>query len=54
MVMARVVDRASATSRAAPRAEFALPLRSRVPTITGALIGVVRVAISALSPLTLV
>jgi len=40
---------ASATRRAAPRAELAEPLRSRVATITGAAPGA---ASSALRPLT--
>ncbi len=48
----RVVLIASATSRAAPRAEFADPLRNRVATITGADDGVDTVASSALRPLT--
>jgi len=48
----RAVVIASATSRAAPRAEFAEPFRSRVATITGAEDGVETVASSAFSPLT--
>ena len=36
----RAVTRVSAISRAAPRAEFADPLRSRVPAMTGAVNGV--------------
>ena len=43
---------ASVTRRAAPRAEFADPFRSRVATITGAMTGVEMVARSALRPLT--
>jgi len=43
---------ASATSRAAPRAEFAEPFRSRVATITGADDALETVASSALRPLT--
>jgi len=46
------VTSASATSRAAPRAEFAPPLRNRVATITGAASGVLTVAISAFRPFT--
>ena len=49
---ARVVLIASATSRAAPRAEFADPLRSRVATITGAADALETVASSAFNPLT--
>lgn len=48
----RAVTIASATSRAAPRAEFVAPRRSRVPTITGAAVGELTVAISAFSPFT--
>jgi len=44
-----VVARASATSRAAPRAE---PFRSRVAAITGADSGVDTVAITAFNPFT--
>lgn len=40
------------TSRAAPRALLTEPLRSRVAVITGALSGVLAVAISALRPFT--
>jgi hypothetical protein len=43
---------ASATRRAAPRAEFADPLRSRVATITGAEDGVETMASSAFRPST--
>ena len=43
---------ASATSRAAPFAEFVDPFRSRAAAITGAADGVETVAISALSPFT--
>jgi hypothetical protein len=46
------VLRASATSRAAPWAEFVEPSRSRVATITGALLGVDSAASSAFRPLT--
>ena len=49
---ARLVFTASATRRAAPRAEFADPLRSRVATITGAESGVDTVASNALRPFT--
>jgi hypothetical protein len=41
---------ALATSRAAPRAEFADLFRSRVATITGVLVAVETVARSALRP----
>jgi hypothetical protein len=47
-----VVVIASATNRAAPRAEFADPLRNLVATITGADDGLDTVASSALRPLT--
>jgi len=47
---ARAVRTASATSRAAPRALFAEPLRSRVPTFSGAANGLDTVAISAFHP----
>jgi hypothetical protein len=40
------VVNASASSRVAPRTSAAFPLRSRIATITGRLIGVVAVAIS--------
>ena len=43
---------ASAANLAAPRAEFALPPRSRVAAITGAASGVLMVAASAFSPRT--
>ena len=46
------MTRASATSRAAPRAEFADPFRSRVATITGAEDGVDAVARNAFNPST--
>ncbi len=49
---ARAVTRASATSRAAPRALLTEPRRSRVAAITGAAVGVLTVAIKALSPFT--
>jgi len=49
---ARAATRASLTSRAAPRALLTEPLRSRVAVITGALSGVLAVAISALRPFT--
>jgi hypothetical protein len=48
-----VVARASATSRAAPRAELVEPFRNRVAAITGADVGVDTVAGSAFSPFTL-
>ena len=48
----RVVTRASATNRAAPRAEFADPFRSRVATITGADDAVDAVARNAFKPFT--
>ena len=47
---ARAVVIASATKDAAPRAEFAVPPRSRVPTSTGAHVGVDTAASSGLSP----
>jgi hypothetical protein len=47
-----VVTKASATSRAAPRAELADPFRSRVATISGADDDVETVASSALRPFT--
>jgi hypothetical protein len=43
-----VID--SATKDSAPRAEFAVPPRSRVPTSTGAHVGVDTAASSGLSP----
>jgi hypothetical protein len=43
---------ASATNRAAPRAEFTDPFRSLLATITGAEDAVQTVASSALSPFT--
>jgi len=46
------VTNASATRRAAPRAEFVDPFRSRVAAITGAAAGVLIVASSALMPFT--
>jgi len=46
------VARASATSLAGPRAEFADPFRSLVAAITGAASGVDSVAIIALRPFT--
>jgi hypothetical protein len=46
------VTSASATSRAAPRAEFVDPRRSLVAAITGAASGVLIVAISAFNPFT--
>jgi len=49
---ARVVAMASATIRAAPRAEFVPPRRNRVATISGGDVGVQTVAISAFRPLT--
>jgi hypothetical protein len=49
---ARAVATAWAANRAAPRAEFALPPRSRVPAITGEASGVLMVAASAFSPRT--
>ena len=50
---ARAVTSASVISRAAPRAEFTEPFRSRVAAITGAARGVLTVAINAFRPLTL-
>jgi hypothetical protein len=50
--LAFVVARASATNRAAPRAELAPPFRSRVAAISGADVGVDSVAINAVKPLT--
>ena len=50
--IARAVPMASAANRAAPRAEFAVPPRSRVAAITGAPSGVQTVAASAFSPRT--
>ncbi len=50
--VARAVRTASAVNDAAPRAEAALPPRSRVPAITGAPSGVLIVAASAFSPQT--
>ena len=47
-----VVLRLSATSRAAPRTEFAEPFRSLVATITGARPAQETVASSAFKPLT--
>ena len=47
-----VVTRASATNRAAPRAEFADPFRSRVAAITGADDGVDAMARNAFKPFT--
>ena len=47
-----MVARASATSRAAPRAELVEPLRSWVAAITGADSGVDTVAITAFNPFT--
>ena len=44
---------ASATSRAAPRAELTEPFRSRVAAMTGAASGVDTVAMSAFKPFTL-
>lgn len=46
------VIRASATNRAAPRAEFAPPLRNRAAAITGAEQGVETTASSAFRPFT--
>jgi hypothetical protein len=51
-VAARAVVIDSATNEAAPRAEFAVPPRSRVPTSTGAQVGVDTAASSGLSPRT--
>jgi hypothetical protein len=48
----RAVVTASVASDAAPRAEFALPPRSRVAAITGAASGVLMVAASAFRPRT--
>ena len=48
----RAVVMARAARLAAPRAEAALPPRSRVAAITGAAIGVLMVAASAFSPRT--
>jgi len=48
----RAVASASPISFAAPWAEATFPRRNRVPAITGAVIGVDRVASWALSPLT--
>ena len=48
----RLVLIASATSRAAPRAEFAEPLRSRVATITGAELAAETVASQRVQPFT--
>jgi hypothetical protein len=50
--MARAVAMAPAAKVAAPRAEFAVPLRSRAAAITGAPSGVQIVAASAFSPRT--
>ena len=47
---ARAVVIASATNDAAPRAEAAVPPRSRVPATTGAQVGVDIAAISGFSP----
>ena len=47
---ARAVVIDSATKEAAPRAEFAVPPRSRVPTSTGAHVGVDTAASSGLRP----
>src|SRR5512144_415310 len=52
MPAARAVRTASATNRAAPRAEFADPFRSRVAAITGADDGVEAVARNAFKPFT--
>ncbi len=49
---ARAVAMARAARLAAPRAEAALPPRSRVAAITGAAIGVLMTAASAFSPRT--
>jgi hypothetical protein len=40
----------AATNDPAPRAEFAVPPRSRVPVTTGAVVGVQIAAVSGLSP----
>ena len=50
--MARAAPMAPAANRAAPRAEFAFPPRSRVAAITGAPSGVDTVAASAFRPRT--
>lgn len=50
--VSRAVLIASAANRAAPRAEFAFPPRSRTAAITGAPSGVEMVAASAFSPRT--
>ncbi|MGH3812377.1 MAG: hypothetical protein ACRDUV_07965 [Pseudonocardiaceae bacterium] len=47
---ARAVVIALAVNDSAPRAEFAVPPRSRVPTSTGAQVGVDTAASSGLSP----
>jgi hypothetical protein len=47
---ARAVPICSATNEAAPRAEAAVPPRSRVPATSGALVGVEIAAISGFSP----
>jgi hypothetical protein len=49
---ARAALIASAAKAAAPRAEFALPPRSRVPAMTGAACDVLIVAASMFSPRT--
>ena len=49
---ALTVTRASATIRAAPRAEFAGPRRNLVATTTGAEIGVDTIASNAFKPFT--
>ena len=49
---ALAVTSASATNRAAPRAETVEPFRSRDAAITGAQVGVETIASSALRPLT--
>ena len=48
--VARAVVIASAVQVSAPRAEFAVPPRSRVPTPTGVQVGVDTAASSGLSP----
>jgi hypothetical protein len=47
----RAVASASANNGAAPRTSAALPLRSRIPAMTGAAIGVLMVASSGCSVL---
>ena len=50
--VARAVATDAAAKRRAPRAEAALPPRSRVPAITGAASGVLMVAASTFRPRT--